>query len=74
MIKNIGEYMAISEQINDPYKGYRTTKTLDHSLLPEPVFDQNPAFVELYWKAWDIAWSHVSERNDTPQPQYMDLE
>ena len=72
MIKNIGEYMAISEEINDPYKGYRTTKTLDHSLLPEPVFDQNPAFVELYWKAWDIAWSHVLERNDTPQPRYMD--
>ena len=28
---------------------------LDTTRLPQPVFAENPGFVELYWKAWNLA-------------------
>ena len=34
---------------------------LDRSRLPEPVFSANPGYVDLYWKAWELAWDHVEE-------------
>jgi glycogen debranching enzyme len=29
------------------------------SLLPEPVLPQQPGWVEVYWRAWEIAWSNL---------------
>lgn len=45
---------------------------LDQSQVPEPIFDENPNFIKLYWKAWEYAWDHVYERPDTPAKRYMD--
>ena len=28
-------------------------------LLPSPVWDENPQWVELYWKAWEIAFKNL---------------
>ena len=47
-------------------------KEFDRSQVPEPIFDANPGYIELYWKAWEYAWDHVYERDDTPAPRYMD--
>ncbi|MEX2716315.1 MAG: trehalase family glycosidase [Candidatus Sigynarchaeum springense] len=56
----------------DPYEPYRVKEPLDTSRLPSPVLDAQPRMVELYWKAWEIAWRHVLERDDTPQRRYID--
>ena len=40
--------------------------------LPCPVFEENPEFVDLYWKAWELAYSHVKEQEGIPQSPYMD--
>src|SRR6056297_3140828 len=54
------------------YKPYRLNQPLPKSQLPDPIFEDNPEYVRLYWKAWELAWAHVLERNDTPQPLYID--
>jgi len=43
-------------------------------LLPEPVIDDQPEWVAMYWRAWDLAWNKVSfgtERNGLADA-YMD--
>ena len=40
--------------------------------LPQPVFDKEPGFIDLYWKAWEIAWNHVKVQKGFPQSPYMD--
>jgi hypothetical protein len=57
---------------NDLYEPYRIKKSLDYSLIPEPIFEKEPELARLYWKAWQIAWSHVLDRKDTPEHLYID--
>jgi len=40
--------------------------------VPEPVFDKEPAYVDLYWAAWKIAASRVKYIKGLPQSPYMD--
>lgn len=44
--------------------------------LPAPIYDENPAYVDCYWKAWEIAFRHF--RLPTPQngfvSPYVDLD
>lgn len=40
--------------------------------VPEPVFEANPKYVELYWKAWEYAAENVAIAEDMPQSPYMD--
>ena len=40
--------------------------------LPTPIFDEHPEFIELYWKAWELAWDHVKDIPGMPQTPYMD--
>ncbi len=42
------------------------------SALPVPIFDEHPEFIELYWKAWELAWDHVKDIPGMPQTPYMD--
>ncbi len=44
---------------------------LDRSQLPEPVLDEKPEFLELYWKAWELAWKNVTQTPGMPQTPYM---
>jgi hypothetical protein len=45
---------------------------LDRSLFPQPIFDREPGYVDLYWKACEQASAHVLEQPGLPQPKYMD--
>lgn len=45
---------------------------LDKSRLPSPVFAANPGYVDLYWKAWRLAWDHVMYQEGLPYPEYVD--
>lgn len=46
--------------------------SFDRALIPQPVFDAEPGYVELYWKAWELAYAHVKWQNGLVQPLYMD--
>jgi glycogen debranching enzyme len=41
-------------------------------LIPQPVFEENPKLVDLYWKSWEIAYKHLKEQEGIPQSPYMD--
>ncbi|BDD08192.1 glycoside hydrolase [Fulvitalea axinellae] len=45
---------------------------LDKSLIPSPVMDGDNKLVELYWKAWELAWEKVKYQDGMPQSPYMD--
>ncbi|MDD7887731.1 trehalase family glycosidase [Flavivirga sp. 57AJ16] len=40
--------------------------------IPQPIFEQNPELVDLYWKTWEMAYDHIKEQEDIPQSPYMD--
>ena len=40
--------------------------------LPRPVCDGRPEWIDLYWKAWELARAHVVTVPGLPQPRYMD--
>ncbi len=44
----------------------------DRDLIPEPVFDADSGYVELYWKAWEFAYDHLKLQEGLVQPLYMD--
>ena len=41
-------------------------------VLPQPVYDAHPEYVELYDKAWDLAYQHIDTLAGIPSPVYMD--
>ena len=45
---------------------------LDRSRLPQPVFSAEPGYLDLYWKAWELAWDHVEEDDGLVSSPYMD--
>ncbi len=45
---------------------------LDINKIPQPVYNNNPALVELYYLAWEQAWKHVKVQEGIPQSPYMD--
>jgi glycogen debranching enzyme len=51
---------------------YKNSAPLDRSQVPEPIFDENPALVDLYWFSWQLAWDHVVEKEGVPQSPYID--
>lgn len=44
----------------------------DRTQIPTPVFDKNSGYVDLYWKAWELAWEKVKYQEGIPQSPYMD--
>ncbi|MCL3782026.1 neutral trehalase [Prolixibacteraceae bacterium JC049] len=45
---------------------------LDKKQIPSPVFDADTQLVDLYWKAWELAWDHVKYQENVPQSPYID--
>lgn len=43
-----------------------------HAALPVPVYDAHPEYLELYYKAWELAYSHIDTIPGIPSPVYMD--
>ena len=41
-------------------------------LVPEVIFDERPDFVELYYKAWELAADHIKTVPGLPVERYMD--
>ncbi len=41
-------------------------------LIPHPVIDNHPEWIELYDKAWELASQKVKIQDGIPQSPYMD--
>ena len=48
-----------------------TGEKLDRSKIPQIIFDQQPGYVELYNKAWELAADHIYHDPGMPSPRYM---
>lgn len=55
-----------------PLKTYSKTDIFNTTKVPTPIFDSNPGYVELYWKAWEMAYNHVIDDPGAPHSPYMD--
>ena len=40
--------------------------------LPRPIYDERPEFVDLYYKAWELAYERIDTLAGLPAPIYMD--
>ncbi len=40
--------------------------------IPIPICDDNPAYLDFYKKAWEIAYAHIKNIEGMPQNPYMD--
>lgn len=40
--------------------------------VPIPVFDKEPGYIELYWKAWELAHDKIKTQSGLPQSPYVD--
>ncbi len=40
--------------------------------LPRPVFEERPELVDFYYRAWEIAHTHIVNVPGLPMPRYMD--
>lgn len=45
---------------------------LDRAVLPQPVLEDAPELIELYWAAWEMAWDHIVARDEMTRSPYMD--
>jgi len=48
-----------------------TAFVFDPQTVPEPVFP-DPAYKNLYWTAWELAYAHIKGQAGLPQTPYMD--
>ena len=55
-----GIYFVKKVYIPSPLPSYKQVKTE----LPQPVFDENPLWIETWWKAWELAFRNFYE----PEP------
>ena len=67
LIYNGSDWVDVMGEVASPLK-----PEFDRALIPQPVFDAEPGYVELYWKAWEQAYDHVKWQKGLVQPLYMD--
>jgi len=51
---------------------HRDKDPFNRNWVPQPIFDREPEYVGLYWRAWELAHDHVRTREGLPQSPYMD--
>jgi hypothetical protein len=52
-----GMYFSKKKYISHHLPGYIETK----NLLPQPIYDENTQWIEMYWKAWEMAFNNFHE-------------
>jgi len=65
-----GTYFSLKSYKAKPLSEWKTTK----ELLPKPIYEDNKIFVELYYKAWELAFKNIYEPSDKNGfvSQYLD--
>lgn len=56
-----GEFFAKKKYVPKPLPTFAETR----DQLPGPIYDENPLFVEMYWKTWELAFRNFYE----PKPE-----
>ncbi|MFH1197558.1 MAG: trehalase family glycosidase [bacterium] len=54
--------MFFSKKKYQPHPLSKYYETRD--LLPSPIYDENPLYVEMYWKTWELAFKNFHEPNE----------
>jgi hypothetical protein len=52
-----GTYFAKKQYVPKPLPTFADTK----DQLPAPIYDENPLYVRMYWKAWELAFRNFYE-------------
>jgi len=52
-----GEYFAKKQYVPKPLPKFAETK----DKLPNPIYDENPLYVRMYWKTWELAFHNFYE-------------
>jgi len=52
-----GQYFAKKQYEPKPLPKFAEMR----SRLPEPIYDENPRYVEMYWKTWELAFRNFYE-------------
>ncbi len=52
-----GKYFAKKAYVPKPLPTFAETK----SKLPSPIYDEDPACIDMYWKAWELAFRNFHE-------------
>ncbi|MDP4204903.1 MAG: trehalase family glycosidase [Bacteroidota bacterium] len=47
-------------------------KEFDLKMVPEPILEDDIELIELYNKAWELAYKHIKYQSGLPQSPYMD--
>ena len=67
----LGYIMAIAIAAHSPVP-IQQRESLMHLNVPEPIYDANPGYLELYDLAWRLAHDHIRSIDGMPQNPYMD--
>lgn len=54
------------------FKANEADTLFSKKMVPEPILEQDKSFVDLYYKAWELAFAHIKNGNGLPQSPYMD--
>ncbi len=52
-----GQYFAKKKYVPAPLPQFSRTK----DKLPAPIYDENPLYVQMYWKTWEVAFRNFYE-------------
>jgi hypothetical protein len=52
-----GQYFAKKEYSPAPLPKFEDTK----DMLPSPIFEENPVWIKMYWKSWELAFRNYYE-------------
>ena len=44
---------------------------MDRNIVPHPIYDENQEFIDLYYTAWQSAWTHIFTCPGAPVQTYM---
>jgi hypothetical protein len=47
-------------------------EAFDKNFVPKPVLENSKEFIDLYYKAWELAYAHIKTGDGLPQSPYMD--
>jgi hypothetical protein len=53
-LKGRGAFFSKKRYTPEPLPTFKATR----DKLPVPIFDENPAYVECHYKAWELAFDH----------------
>lgn len=54
---DFGTFFSLKNYTHSPLPTYGELK----NILPSPIYDKHPEWIETYWKAWKIAFTHFYE-------------